>query len=322
MCQQSSVRGAYSTVCSHTWRKECRKRDGRGGGRAPPHFRIKSGAIKCKCRQTAPPQLVGEFVLKWKWGWWCTWRLALRLTWKERKRQLLIFSFDLWLPLVFHTNADLWRSLTAHCYWRDYWERTEGWPLALTVSGFIHFIFYFHVCPFFTSCVLLLSPISHCWFSFVSLSVCLSGFQTLYLFTSLFVVCFCLHVSFILSILPSSFLCSPSLTIFPLWNNPLQHIRCMSEPPLCSQTLRLSLQTISLKTNPDILKPCDAKMRKMTPISVLFLVHRAVSSCEYECTLAAGRSHQNHFHANAMYGWVPCKEALKMPCGAAESQNV
>lgn len=86
-------------------------------------LRIKSGAIKCKSGQTAPPQLVGEFVLKWKWGWWRTWRLAPRLTWKERKRQLLIFSFDLWLPLVFHTNADLWRSLTAHCYWRDYRKR-------------------------------------------------------------------------------------------------------------------------------------------------------------------------------------------------------
>lgn len=29
-------------------------------------LRIKSGAIKCKSGQTAPPQLVGEFVLKWK----------------------------------------------------------------------------------------------------------------------------------------------------------------------------------------------------------------------------------------------------------------
>lgn len=40
------------------------------------------------------------------------------------KRQLLIFSFDLWLLLVFHTNPDLWRSLTAQCYCRDY--RKEG----------------------------------------------------------------------------------------------------------------------------------------------------------------------------------------------------
>ncbi len=156
---------------SHTWRwwdrwkgkKECRRRGvtesrSRSPPRPPtasppppPPLRIKSGAIKCKSGQTAPPQLVGEFVLKWKWGWWRTWRLALRLTWKERKRQLLIFSFDLWLPLVFHTNADLWRSLTAHCYWRDYRKRRRErrgkrkriWPQGLTVSQFIHFIFLF-----------------------------------------------------------------------------------------------------------------------------------------------------------------------------------
>lgn len=162
MCKQSSARGACSTVCPATpeddgigERKEKELRRGKEHkatvGTPLPPPRIKSGAIKCKSGQTAPPQLVGEFVLKWKWGWWRTWRLAPRLTWKERKRQLLIFSFDLWLPLVFHTNADLWRSLTAHCYWRDYrkrkrerrGKRKRSWPRALTVSKFIHFIFLF-----------------------------------------------------------------------------------------------------------------------------------------------------------------------------------
>lgn len=138
MCQQSSAKGACSAVCPPTPEDDVIGESGVRekmwdsvvglGDRSPPfhssttnlppplNLRIKPGAIKCKSGQTAPPWLVGEFVLKWKWGWCGTWWLAPRLTWKERKRQLLIFSFDLWLLLVFHTNVDLWRSLTTNCY--------------------------------------------------------------------------------------------------------------------------------------------------------------------------------------------------------------
>lgn len=173
-------------------------------------LRIKSGAIKCKSGQTAPPQLVGEFVLKWKWGWWRTWRLAPRLTWKERKRQLLIFSFDLWLPLVFHTNVDLWRSLTARCYWRDYRKRKrekrgrekkkEADPLDSHYLGWFTSSFCFYICPLYsTSCVLLLLSHISVHSPLFPPAARLSGFQTLYLSSSLFVVCFCLQLSFILS---------------------------------------------------------------------------------------------------------------------------
>ena len=69
-------------------------------------------------------------------------------------------------------------------------------------------------------------------------------------------------------------------------------------------------------------------MRKMTPFSErkLPLIHRAVSICEYESTLcsstlAAGRSHQSQFHANPVYGWLPCKEALKCLWGSGEPRK-
>ena len=236
MCQQSRVRGACSTVCPPTPEddgiggskgKGCRMRgvtESRGTSPPPtppppppplthppqPHqhpLRKKYRALKSKSGPTAPPQLVGEFVLKWKWGWWRTWRLAPRLTWKERKRQLLIFSFDLWLPLVFHTNADLWRSLTAHCYWRDYRKRKRErrgerkkklTPRTHSIS--IHsFHLFVSISVLFALYVLRLSPI----YLFVDfplfLSVCLGGLPTLYLFPSLFAVWLCL--SFIISTL-------------------------------------------------------------------------------------------------------------------------
>lgn len=164
-------------------------RESRGGIlAAPPQpptlslpLRINSGAVKCKSGQTAPPQIVGEFVLKWKWGWWRTWRLAPRLTWKEGKRQLLIFSFDLWLLLVFHTKVDLWRSLTAHCYWRDYCKRKRkrNWPQGLPVYGFVYFTLFVSIYVLYTAYVLS-SLLSLCQFPFVFLSVGLRGFQTIF----------------------------------------------------------------------------------------------------------------------------------------------
>lgn len=129
-------------------------------------LRTKSGAIKCKTEeQTAPPRLVGEFVLKWKWGWWRTWRLAPRLTWKERKRQLLIFSFDLWLPLVFHTNADLWSSLTARCRITVRGRVRGGGLTSRTRNISVHsFHLFVSISVLFTSYVLLLSAVSLCVF--------------------------------------------------------------------------------------------------------------------------------------------------------------
>lgn len=88
---------------------------------------------------------------------------------------------------------------------------------------------------------------------------------------------------------------------------------------LCHFLLRMSSQTDSFKTNPDMLTPCGAKIRKMTPSpeQKLFFspVHRAVPSCEKGIN-AAGRSHQSHFHANPMYGRLPCTEALKCLWGS------
>lgn len=118
----------------------------------------KCGAIKSNQRNNHPPIIVvGDFVLKWKLGWWQTWWLAPQLTWKDRKEQLLIFSFDLCLPLVFHTSSDLWRSSTTSCYRTEFQERKrqphlikieptkccKNWSL-----GFIHLFFSFHSLSF------------------------------------------------------------------------------------------------------------------------------------------------------------------------------
>lgn len=110
-----------------------------------------------------------------------------------------------------------------------------------------------------------------------------------FIYFYLYLVCLCLHVSFIL---PTGF--HPCM--FYIFT-----VRCAGTR-LLAVSPSLSLQTPPSKNRPRHPYALWSTIRKMTPFCwrKIFLRCPVYSYMLYPSTLAAGRSHQSGFHANPM----------------------